>query len=106
MYNQDLSSMDKAGSYHPIDCKSFININVLRLIASAKRSGLVLQFLFLSLVSPSVLGLTGLFPPGSHIEITSLLEPKRLIESLSVWIMRGKEQRPWTTHGIGCGNQA
>ncbi|MCI6673189.1 MAG: argininosuccinate synthase [Sphaerochaetaceae bacterium] len=42
LYNQDLGSMDKAGGYHPVDCKGFININALRLIASAKRDGLVL----------------------------------------------------------------
>jgi argininosuccinate synthase len=37
LYNQDLGSMDKAGGYHPIDCKGFININAIRLMASAKR---------------------------------------------------------------------
>ena len=37
LYNEDLGSMDKAGGYHPIDCKGFININALRLIASSMR---------------------------------------------------------------------
>ncbi|MGE4584054.1 MAG: argininosuccinate synthase [Sphaerochaeta sp.] len=37
LYNQDLGSMDKAGGYQPIDCKGFININAIRLMASAKR---------------------------------------------------------------------
>ena len=37
LYNEDLGSMDKAGGYHPIDCKGFININAIRLMASAVR---------------------------------------------------------------------
>ena len=37
LYNEDLGSMDKAGGYHPIDCKGFININAIRLIASSVR---------------------------------------------------------------------
>ncbi len=37
LYNEDLGSMDKAGGYHPIDCKGFININAIRLIASSMR---------------------------------------------------------------------
>ena len=37
LYNEDLGSMDKAGGYHPIDCKGFININAIRLIASSQR---------------------------------------------------------------------
>ncbi len=39
LYNEDLGSMDKAGGYHPIDCKGFININAIRLIASSVREG-------------------------------------------------------------------
>ena len=39
LYNEDLGSMDKAGGYHPIDCKGFININAIRLIASSLRDG-------------------------------------------------------------------
>ena len=39
LYNQELGSMDKAGGYHPIDCKGFININAIRLMADAKRDG-------------------------------------------------------------------
>ena len=37
LYNEDLGSMDKAGGYHPIDCKGFININAIRLIADSQR---------------------------------------------------------------------
>ncbi|MFA6845004.1 MAG: argininosuccinate synthase [Sphaerochaetaceae bacterium] len=37
LYNQDLGSMDKAGGYHPMDCKGFININAIRLMASTIR---------------------------------------------------------------------
>ena len=37
LYNEDLGSMDKAGGYHPIDCKGFININAIRLMASSMR---------------------------------------------------------------------
>jgi argininosuccinate synthase len=29
--------MDKAGGYQPVDCKGFININAIRLIASSMR---------------------------------------------------------------------
>lgn len=39
LYNEDLGSMDKEGGYHPVDCKGFININAIRLMASAKRDG-------------------------------------------------------------------
>ena len=39
LYNEDLGSMDKAGGYHPIDCKGFININAIRLMASSLRDG-------------------------------------------------------------------
>lgn len=39
LYNEDLGSMDKAGGYHPIDCKGFININAIRLMASSMRDG-------------------------------------------------------------------
>ena len=39
LYNEDLGSMDKAGGYHPIDCKGFININAIRLMASSVRNG-------------------------------------------------------------------
>ena len=37
LYNQDLGSMDKAGGYHPLDCKGFINISAIRLMASSMR---------------------------------------------------------------------
>ncbi|MDD2395884.1 MULTISPECIES: argininosuccinate synthase [Sphaerochaeta] len=37
LYNEALGSMDKAGGYQPVDCKGFININAIRLMASAKR---------------------------------------------------------------------
>lgn len=37
LYNQDLGSMDKAGGYHPVDCKGFINISAIRLMASSQR---------------------------------------------------------------------
>ena len=37
LYNEDLGSMDKAGGYHPADCKGFININAIRLMASSVR---------------------------------------------------------------------
>jgi argininosuccinate synthase len=37
LYNQKLGSMDEAGGYHPVDCKGFININAMRLIADAKQ---------------------------------------------------------------------
>ena len=37
LYNEDLGSMDKAGGYHPLDCKGFININAIRLMANAER---------------------------------------------------------------------
>lgn len=39
LYNEDLGSMDKAGGYHPVDCKGFININAIRLMASSIRNG-------------------------------------------------------------------
>lgn len=39
LYNEELGSMDKAGGYHPIDCKGFININAIRLMASSMRDG-------------------------------------------------------------------
>jgi argininosuccinate synthase len=38
LYNEALGSMDKAGGYHPVDCKGFININAIRLMASASRN--------------------------------------------------------------------
>lgn len=37
LYDEDLGSMDKAGGYEPIDCKGFININAIRLIAASKQ---------------------------------------------------------------------
>lgn len=37
LYDQDLGSMDKAGGYHPVDCKGFINICAIRLMASSQR---------------------------------------------------------------------
>ena len=37
LYDEALGSMDQAGGYQPVDCKGFININAIRLIASAKR---------------------------------------------------------------------
>ncbi len=37
LYNEDLGSMDKEGGYHPVDCKGFININAIRLMADASR---------------------------------------------------------------------
>jgi len=37
LYNQKLGSMDEAGGYHPVDCKGFININAMRLMADAKQ---------------------------------------------------------------------
>jgi len=37
LYNEELGSMDKAGGYHPIDCKGFINISAIRLMASSGR---------------------------------------------------------------------
>ncbi len=37
LYNEALGSMDKAGGYQPVDCKGFININAIRLMASAAR---------------------------------------------------------------------
>lgn len=42
LYNQKLGSMDEAGGYNAIDCKGFINIQSLRLMADSKRDGLVL----------------------------------------------------------------
>lgn len=38
LYNEALGSMDIAGGYHPVDCKGFININAIRLMASATRA--------------------------------------------------------------------
>lgn len=38
LYDEELGSMDKAGGYDPIDCKGFIRINAIRLIADAKRN--------------------------------------------------------------------
>ena len=32
--------MDEAGGYHPVDCKGFININAMRLVADAKQRGM------------------------------------------------------------------
>jgi len=40
LYNQKLGSMDEAGGYHPVDCKGFININAMRLVADAKQRGM------------------------------------------------------------------
>ena len=37
LYDEALGSMDKAGGYNPIDCKGFIRINAIRLIAQSKR---------------------------------------------------------------------
>jgi argininosuccinate synthase len=37
LYDEEMGSMDKAGGYEPVDCKGFININAIRLIASSKR---------------------------------------------------------------------
>jgi len=37
LYNEELGSMDKTGDYHPLDCKGFININAIRLMASTLR---------------------------------------------------------------------
>lgn len=37
LYNQALGSMDKEGGYYPQDCKGFININAIRLMASSQR---------------------------------------------------------------------
>jgi argininosuccinate synthase len=37
LYDEELGSMDKAGGYQPVDCKGFININAIRLIASSMR---------------------------------------------------------------------
>ncbi len=37
LYNEELGSMDKAGGYQPVDCKGFININAIRLMASSFR---------------------------------------------------------------------
>ncbi|MDX9914944.1 MAG: argininosuccinate synthase [Sphaerochaeta sp.] len=38
LYDEALGSMDRAGGYQPVDCRGFININAIRLIASARRS--------------------------------------------------------------------
>ena len=43
LYNEDLGSMDKAGGYHPVDCKGFININAIRLMANAQREAKAAQ---------------------------------------------------------------
>lgn len=37
LYNQALGSMDEEGGYHPVDCKGFININAIRLVAFSER---------------------------------------------------------------------
>lgn len=37
LYNEELGSMEVSGGYEPIDCKGFININAIRLMASAER---------------------------------------------------------------------
>jgi argininosuccinate synthase len=42
LYNQKLGSMEEEGGYHPVDCKGFININAMRLIADSVRDGNVL----------------------------------------------------------------
>lgn len=38
LYNEELGSMEVSGGYQPVDCKGFININAIRLIASASRN--------------------------------------------------------------------
>jgi len=38
LYNEELGSMEVSGGYQPVDCKGFININAIRLMASAARS--------------------------------------------------------------------
>ena len=40
LYNEELGSMEVKGGYEPVDCKGFININAIRLMASAKRDHL------------------------------------------------------------------
>lgn len=37
LYNEELGSMEVSGGYEPVDCKGFININAIRLMASAQR---------------------------------------------------------------------
>lgn len=37
LYNEELGSMEVQGGYEPVDCKGFININSIRLVASAQR---------------------------------------------------------------------
>lgn len=37
LYNEELGSMEISGGYEPVDCKGFININAIRLMASAER---------------------------------------------------------------------
>ncbi|MDC7251069.1 MAG: argininosuccinate synthase [Sphaerochaetaceae bacterium] len=37
LYNEELGSMEISGGYEPVDCKGFININAIRLMASAGR---------------------------------------------------------------------
>ncbi len=37
LYNEELGSMEISGGYQPVDCKGFININAIRLMASAQR---------------------------------------------------------------------
>ncbi|AEC01937.1 argininosuccinate synthase [Parasphaerochaeta coccoides] len=37
LYNEELGSMEVKGGYEPVDCKGFININSIRLVASAQR---------------------------------------------------------------------
>ncbi|MCH3916512.1 MAG: argininosuccinate synthase [Spirochaetia bacterium] len=37
LYNEQLGSMEVKGGYEPVDCKGFININAIRLMASAQR---------------------------------------------------------------------
>ncbi len=38
LYNEELGSMEVSGGYQPVDCKGFININAIRLMASAART--------------------------------------------------------------------
>jgi argininosuccinate synthase len=37
LYDEALGSMEKAGGYEPVDCKGFININAIRLMANSQR---------------------------------------------------------------------
>ncbi len=37
LYNEELGSMEVSGGYQPMDCKGFVNINAIRLMASSAR---------------------------------------------------------------------